>query len=675
MTTVTINGHELDVPAGYTVLQACQEAGVEIPRFCYHEKLEIAGNCRMCLVKIEKSPKLVASCAQPVAEGMVITTNSEEVKKAREGVMEFLLINHPLDCPICDQAGECDLQDQAMRYGRGTSRFEEAKRSVEDKEMGPLIKTNMTRCIHCTRCVRFLEDIAGTSELGAIGRGEDMEISTYVGHGVRSELSGNIVDLCPVGALTSRPYAFRARPWELTKTPSIDVLDAVGSNIRIDSKGNEVLRILPRSNDEINEEWISDKTRHACDGLKYQRLDSPMLKQNGKWIDVGWDDACKRILKILTSCAPSNVGMIAGDMVSAEDLYMSKMFMKTVGSGNYDARQDGCKATFQNRADYIFNTTIERIEEADFCLIIGSNPRLEAPIVNARIRKAVQRGGAKIALIGDQVQLTYKYQHFGDNPWLLKQIADGQHPFCSELHKFKKPMLIIGAEALTRSDADAIMYHAKKLAFKYNFVQEGWSGFNVMQKAASRVAALDLGLVPEAGCLNAEDMIRAGLDVLFLLAADEFDARGINAKEVVYIGHHGDLGAACSTIVLPSPAYTEQDGIYVNLEGRVQFAHQAVQPLCEARSAWMVFAQMMGFLDRAAPNTLDEVRASMIAQYPVFGTDGLMCKPALSPEGVRSSDFALEKLKNSTVSFYLTDPISRSSKTMAECARFAQNVA
>jgi NADH-quinone oxidoreductase subunit G len=671
MALVTVNGRQIEVPADYTVLQACEEAGVEIPRFCYHERLEVAGNCRMCLVKVEKMPKPVASCAQPITEGMVITTNSPEVKAAREGVMEFLLINHPLDCPICDQAGECDLQDQSLKYGKGISRFEEHKRAVEDKYMGPLIKTHMTRCIHCTRCVRFLEDIAGTNELGAVGRGEDMQITTYVEKSITSELSGNIIDLCPVGALTSRPYAFKARSWELKSTQSIDVLDAVGSHIRVDSRGLEVMRVLPRLCEEINEEWISDKTRFAYDGLRYQRLDTPMIKQAGRWKESSWNKAISYLHHKITNSTPTKIGAIAGDLTDVETMYAAKFLLNALGSGNYDCRQDGAHVSNHQRVDYIFNTTIAGIEEADFCLIIGSNPRCEAAIINARIRKAQVQKGLQIGLIGSKVDLNYDYQYFGDTPWLLKQMADGAHPFCQTLSGFKRPMLILGSGALRRDDAEAIVYHAKKLAFKYKFDgSEGWNGFNMLQHCASRVGGLDIGFVPEQNSLNTAQMITQPMDLLFLLGADECNFEQLNKQStVVYIGHHGDRGAQHANLVLPAPAYTEKSGLYVNTEGRVASTMAAVLPLGEAKPEWQIFSELAMSMDIEMPRSLEQLRAHIVAKHPHFALPNITQRYILQEPVQKGVSFSLDKFTNIIDNFYMTDPISRASKTMAECTK------
>ena len=670
MPFVTVDGKKVEVQNGMTVLQACEMAGAEIPRFCYHERLAIAGNCRMCLVQVEKSPKPVASCAQPVNDGMVIYTNTPEVHKMREGVMEFLLINHPLDCPICDQGGECDLQDQAMGYGKGVSRFHENKRAVEDKDMGPLIKTSMTRCIHCTRCVRFIEDVAGTHELGAVNRGEDMAISTYIEKSVTSELSGNIIDLCPVGALTSKPYAFKARSWELKPTESIDVLDAVGSNIRIDSKGREVMRILPRLHEDINEEWISDRTRFAYDGLKYQRLDVPMVKEAGKLKEASWQTAYKKIHEKIKHVEAKKVGAIAGDLTDVESMLLMKELLNKIGSVNYDCRQDGSLLDNSERALYIFNTTIAGIEKADFCLIVGSNPRHEAAILNARIHKAQLHNHLKAALIGQKVDLTYKYKHLGENPWILKQLSEGQHPFCKELGAYTHPLLIIGAGALARNDFEATLYYARKLALRYGFVKEGWNGFNILQKAASRVGGLDIGFIPGKNGLTTNQMLEEA-EVLFIMGADEIDISKINKKAfVVYIGHHGDKIAPRADVILPAAAYTEKDATYVNLEGRVQRTKLAVYPPNMAKADWVIInelSQVMGH--NLGFRTQEDVWAKMGQVNRVFKTLDQVASEPFPNELGKMKEFSSDFYENPIANYYMTDPISRNSKTMAQCSR------
>ena len=571
MAKLTIDGREIDVENGITVLQACEEAGVEIPRFCYHERLSIAGNCRMCLVEMEKAPKPIASCSMPVADGMVIRTNTEMVKKARNGVMEFLLINHPLDCPICDQGGECDLQDQAMAYGFDHSRFAENKRAVSDKYLGPLVETHMTRCIHCTRCIRFSTEVAGVEVLGATGRGENMEVGTYVEAAISSELSANIIDLCPVGALTSKPYAFEARPWELTKTESIDVLDAVGSNIRIDSRGREVMRILPMLNEEVNEEWISDKTRYACDGLARQRLDKPYVKKDGKLQPVSWNEALAAIAERMQDLDGDKLAAIAGDLCDAEAMTALKELIGSLGSTNIDCRQNGAKLQANLRASYMFNTTIAGIERADACLIIGSNPRIEAPIINARLRKRAGAGEFQVGVIGENVDLTYRIQHLGVGASTVKEVSEGTHEFFDVLKSAERPMLILGQGALSRPDGEAILASARLIAEDTGMVFGEWNGFNVLHTAASRVAGLDLGLVPgDAGrdVAGILDGAASGeIEFVYLLGADEINMSKLKNAFVVYQGHHGDAGAHAADVILPGAAYTEKDGTYVNTEG------------------------------------------------------------------------------------------------------------
>lgn len=675
MPVVTVDGKQIEVQDGMTVLQACELAGIEIPRFCYHERLEVAGNCRMCLVAVEKNPKPVASCAQPVANGMIIHTNTPEVKKMREGVLEFLLINHPLDCPICDQGGECDLQDETMAYGKSHSRYHEEKRAVVDKDIGPLVKTFMTRCIHCTRCVRFLDDVAGTNELGAVNRGEDMEITTYIEKAVVSELSGNIIDLCPVGALTSKPYAFKARSWELSHTESIDVLDAVGSNIRVDTRGKEVMRILPILHEEINEEWISDKTRFSYDGLKYQRLDAPMIRVNGKLKETSWEQALDKIAEKVKKTEAKRIGAIAGDLVDVESMLLMKEMLNNIGSGNYDCRQDGSLLDNSERANYIFNTSIAGIESADFCLIIGSNPRHEAPLVNARIRKAYLHHGLKVALVGQRVDLTYKYKHLGENPWILKQIADGQNPFCHELSKYKKPMLIIGSGVLAREDLEAALYYIKKIAFKYGFVKDSWNGYNVLQRVASRVGGLDIGFIPEKTSLNTKEMLSGGMELLFLMGADEVNINAVKGKaSIVYIGHHGDNIAPHADVILPTATYTEKEATYVNLEGRVQRTRLAVYPPKMAKADWSVIAELskkVGY--NLGYKNIEEVWRKMATINPVFGEVGVIRKEKLSNDIGKMREFESDSFENPIKNYYRTDPISRNSKVMAECTQVASN--
>ncbi|HEU5020022.1 MAG TPA: NADH-quinone oxidoreductase subunit NuoG, partial [Pseudolabrys sp.] len=593
MTKLIIDGKEIDVPPEYTLLQACEAAGAEIPRFCFNERLSIAGNCRMCLVELVGSPKPVASCAWGVrdcrpgknGEPPEVNTKTPMVKKAREGVMEFLLINHPLDCPICDQGGECDLQDQAMAYGVDSSRFAENKRAVEDKYIGPLVKTIMTRCIHCTRCIRFSTEVAGVPELGAIGRGEDMEITTYLEHAMTSELQSNVVDLCPVGALTSKPYAFTARSWELNKTQSIDVMDALGSAIRIDTRGREVMRILPRTNDDVNEEWISDKTRHVVDGLRTQRLDEPYVRVDGRLRPASWREAFAIIADKVKTTRPDRIGAIAGDLAAAEEMYALKDLLTRLGSPNIDARQDGSALDSKwGRATYLFNATIAGIERADALLLIGCNPRREAAVLNARIRKRWRQGPFPIGVIGEKADLTYNYEYLGAGPETLGNLGKGK--FAEVLKGAERPLILIGAGALARPDGAAIAASAASVAQDAGAIKDGWNGFSVLHNAASRVAALDLGLVPGKGGQNAAQMAQGGVDVLFLLGADEIEVAP--GPFVVYVGSHGDRGAHRADVILPGAAYPEKSGIYLNTEGRVQMANRASFPPGEAREDWAI---------------------------------------------------------------------------------------
>ncbi len=657
MPKLTIDGVEIEVEAGLTVLQACELAGVEIPRFCYHERLSVAGNCRMCLVEMERAPKPIASCAMPVGDGMVITTNSDTVKKARQGVMEFLLINHPLDCPICDQGGECDLQDQAMGYGFDRSRFLEGKRSVEDKYIGPLVKTEMTRCIHCTRCIRFSTEVAGVPEMGATGRGGHMEVGTYVEKALSSELSGNLIDLCPVGALTSRPYAFTARPWELKRTESIDVLDALGANIRVDARSGEVLRVMPRNNDDINEEWLSDRSRFAIDGLKRQRLDQPYLRQNGKLQPVEWQDALSAVADKLNGADAAKIAALAGDLADCEAMYALKELMGSLGSSNLESRQDGSIVGEGSRSGYLFNSTIAGVDEADAILIVGSNPRLESPVLNARIRKRYLASGLPIGVVGPEYDLTYRHQNLGDGPQVLNDILSGSNDFAQALKNAERPMIIVGMGALNRGDSNAVLGTARKIAEQYGMVSGDWNGFNVLHLAASRVGALDLGFLPGEGGFDL-----GGMDVVYLLGADEFDMTLLGDAFVIYQGHHGDAGAHRADVILPGAAYTEKNATYVNMEGRVQRTALATFPPGEAKEDWAIIRALSDAVGKTLPfDSLAELRGKMplgeadkinAAEWDDFGQDGDMSgDPFVSP----------------VTNFYMTDPISRASATMAEC--------
>jgi len=674
MPKLTIDGIEVEIEAGANVLQACESIGIEIPRFCYHERLSVAGNCRMCLVEMERSPKPVASCAMPVADGMVIHTNTETVRRARQGVMEFLLINHPLDCPICDQGGECDLQDQAMAYGSDSSRYHENKRAVRDKHMGPLIKTIMTRCIHCTRCVRFATEVAGIEDLGLLGRGENAEITTYLEKALASELSGNVIDLCPVGALTSKPYAFHARPWELAKTESIDVMDAVGSNIRIDTRGNEVMRVLPRLNEDVNEEWISDKTRYACDGLRRQRLDRPYVRgSDGRLRAVQWDEAFARIAERLKGVDGSRIAAIAGDQCDAESMFALKALITGLGSTNLDCRQDGAALGDAGaRAGWLFNSGFAGIDDADALLLVGSNPRAEAPVVNARIRKRWLRGNFPIGVIGLQEQLTYRYDYLGAGPKTLAEIADGKHPFARTLADAKQPMLILGMGALTRSDGAAVLAAARRIAEATGMVGDAWNGFNILHIAAARVGGLDLGFVPGDGGRDVAGILdgaeKGEVDVIYLLAADEIDMNRLNSAFVIYQGHHGDAGAHRADVILPGAAYTEKSGTWVNAEGRVQRGLRATFPPGEAKEDWAVIRALSAELDKTLPfDSLAVLRAQMQAAHESFATLDERVPATWRPFGEHAGTLGDGPFAPAIANFYMTCPVSRASETMAEC--------
>jgi len=672
MAKVTVDGIQVEVPNGTSVLQAAELAGREIPRFCYHERLSVAGNCRMCLVEVEKSPKPVASCALPVADGMVVKTDSPMVRAARRGVMEFLLINHPLDCPICDQGGECDLQDKALGYGRDHSRYAEGKRAVKDKNLGPLVKTVMTRCIQCTRCVRFASEIAGVPELGATGRGEDMEIGTYVEKALTSELSGNLIDICPVGALTSKPYAFIARPWELPKTDSVDVLDAVGAAIRVDSRGTEVLRILPRVNDDVNEEWLADKSRFALDGLKHRRLDSCWVRSEGKPRKATWHQAFEAIAARLHGLPGERIGAVAGNLADAESMLALKDLFVALGSANLDCRQDGAAGDTSRRAFYTFNTAIAGIEEAGALLLVGSNPRREAPLINARIRKRWLQGRFPVGGIGPAADLTYGVDWLGDTPAVLGALLDGTHGFADVLRKASKPMLIVGQGALARPDGAAVLAACWKLAAETGMLGAEWHGFNVLHTAAARVGALDLGFLPGSGGKALPAMLGGGVDLLWLLGADEFDPAAIGADTfVIYQGHHGDRGAVRADVILPGAAYTEKNGTYVNTEGRVQRGFRSVYAPGEAREDWTILRAFSELVGHTLPyDDLAQVRARLERVNPVFARlDVLPRFGAGELSGPESGGVALgaAAFVPAVADYWGTDPISRASPTMAAC--------
>ena len=681
MSKIIIDGKELDVPAEYTLLQACEAAGAEIPRFCFHERLSIAGNCRMCLVEVKGGPpKPTASCAMavkdlrpgPNGEPPVVMTNSPMARKGRKGTMEFLLINHPLDCPICDQGGECDLQDQAMAYGADSSRFAENKRAVEDKYIGALVKTSMNRCIQCTRCVRFVTEVAGVPELGAIGRGEDMEITSYLQEALSSELQGNVVDLCPVGALTSKPTAFHARPWEYAKTESIDVMDALGSAIRVDSRGREVVRILPRVNDAINEEWISDKTRHIVDGLKTQRLDRPYVRIDGRLRPTSWAEAFASIAGKVAATSSSRIGAIIGDLATVEEMFALKALLAKLGSPNIDCRQDGSKLHPKfGRASYLFNSTIAGVDQADAILIVGSNPRYEAPVLNARIRKRWLKVGVPIGVIGPMADLTYRHTHLGAGPEALA-LAWDKPP-----EGVTKPMVIAGPGAFARPDGVAVLASLAKAALTAGVVGDSWNGFNVLHTAASRVGGLDLGLVPGEGGLDAPAMAKANvLDVLFNLGADEIDIEP--GAFVVYVGTHGDRGAHRADVILPGAAYTEKTGIYVNTEGRPQFAERAVFPPGDAREDWSILRALSDPLGAKLPfDSLTQLRAALAGAYPwLVRFDAIAPADAAVFGSMAALGGPLEKMAfvPAVADFYFTNPIARASRVMAECSALARGV-
>jgi NADH-quinone oxidoreductase subunit G len=683
MAKLKVDGIEIEVPDHYTLLQAAEAAGAEVPRFCFHERLSVAGNCRMCLIEVKGGPpKPAASCAMgvrdvrpgPNGELPEIFTNTPMVKKAREGVMEFLLINHPLDCPICDQGGECDLQDQAMAFGGDSTRFQENKRAVEDKYIGPLVKTIMNRCIHCTRCVRFTTEVAGITELGLLGRGEDAEITTYLEQAMTSELQGNVIDLCPVGALTSKPYAFQARPWELSKTESIDVMDAVGSAIRVDARGREVMRILPRVNEAVNEEWISDKTRFVWDGLRTQRLDRPYVRDGKTLRAATWPEAFDAIAKAVSTTSGDKVGAIAGDLASVEEIYALKKLMQSLGSKNYDCRQDGSALDPSlGRSSYLFNTGIEGIEQADAILLIGANPRREAAVLNARIRKAWRASGMPIGVIGEVGELRFDYQHLGAGADTLADLAAGNGKFFKALKSAKNPLIIIGQGALIGAGGRAALGLAAKLAISVNAVREDWNGVSILHHAASRVGALDLGFVPASARTSAADIV-ASSEVLFLLGADEVGLSKTNAF-VVYIGTHGDAGAHRADVILPGSAYTEKFGTYVNTEGRVQRTNRATFAPGQAKDDWAILRALSDTLGKRLPfDSLNALRAALFADYPHFAETDTV-RP-----GTIADILALAKLggsvgKGTFVSpvkdFYHTNPIARASATMAECSALA----
>ncbi len=671
MPKIIINGKEIEFEKGMTVLQACELAEVEIPRFCYHEKLSIAGNCRMCLVEMEKSAKPIASCAMPAAEGMNIKTNTKFVEKARQGVMEFLLANHPLDCPVCDQGGECDLQDQSLYYGVDKSRFIENKREVKEKYMGPLIKTQMTRCIHCTRCVRFATEVAGVPEIGAIGRGEDMEITTYLEKSMVSELSANVIDLCPVGALTSKPYAFEARPWELKKTESVDVLDAVGSNIRVDTYGWEVKRILPRLNNEINEEWISDKTRYSCDGLLKQRLDTPYIKINNKLVKSSWDEAITVVSEKIKNTDPELIAGHIGDTVSLENTLAFKKFLQNYKIKNLDFREKRFYINPEEKINYIFNSSIKGIEDSDLILLVGCNPRHEATILNARIRKAY-KNGTKIYSIGDPGDLTYEYEIIGRNTKDIKNLVENKSEISKKILSAKKPIIIIGESALETNNGKYIFEEIKFFLLENELISDEWNALNILVQNASTVGAIDLGLMnfnDENNFIFFDKLENSQFKILYLLGSDNLDIKK-NNEFIIYQGSHGDKGAAIADVIFPSPAYTEQDGLYSNLEGRVQECRKASYPTGQALEDWKIFnliskevSQSIIFKD------LKSLRTEIFNLLPNFSSIGVLPKKVVSKHKKKETIFNDHEIKINKIDYFFTNAISRSSKTMSECRR------
>ena len=663
MLKLKVNDIEVEVEEGLTVLQACEKAGAEIPRFCYHEKLSIAGNCRMCLVEMEKSPKPIASCAMPAADGMVIKTNTPKIEKSRKGVMEFLLANHPLDCPVCDQGGECDLQDQSMFYGIDKSRFKENKRAVPEKNMGPLIKTQMTRCIHCTRCVRFATEIAGVPELGAIGRGEDMQITTYLEQSVQSELSGNVIDLCPVGALTSKPYVFEARPWELKKTQTIDVMDAVGSNIRVDTYDWEVKRVLPVINEDINEEWISDKTRYACDGLLNQRLDTPYIKYNNKFEKASWDEVYKIIKSKIENANKDKICGFVGDLTNMETSFIFKEFLeRTIGTKKYDFRPTKRFIDNSKRENYLFNSSINGIEEADLILLIGTNPRFEATMINARIRKAYLSNNTRVISLNDLGDLTYNYQSLNGKVKTIKDIFENNDELSKEIIESKKPMIVFGESFFKIKSASYLFNLSKKFLSKNNKLNDDWNTINILSVDASTVGNLDLDIIDKSNKIL-DELHENKFEIIFLLGQDNLDFKKKD-EFIIYQGSHGDRGAEIADIILPGAAYTEQSGHYTNLEGKLQKAYKASYPPGDAKEDWQIINDLAEVMNnRKLFNDKDELESSMF-NYLKVNKDQQTSE--LDNE-LNESDFTDEFLKVDYKDYYFSNVIARSSKTMLEC--------
>ena len=663
MLKLKVNDIEVEVEEGLTVLQACEKAGAEIPRFCYHEKLSIAGNCRMCLVEMEKSPKPIASCAMPAADGMVIKTNTPKIEKSRKGVMEFLLANHPLDCPVCDQGGECDLQDQSMFYGIDKSRFKENKRAVPDKNMGPLIKTQMTRCIHCTRCVRFATEIAGVPELGAIGRGEDMQITTYLEQSVQSELSGNVIDLCPVGALTSKPYVFEARPWELKKTETIDVMDAIGSNIRVDTYDWEVKRILPVINEDINEEWISDKTRYACDGLLNQRLDTPYIKYNNKFEKASWNEVYKIIKSKIENTDKEKICGFVGDLTNMETSFIFKEFLeRTINNKKYDFRPSKRFIDNSKRENYLFNSQINGIEKADLIFLIGTNPRYEATMLNARIRKAYISNNVKIISLNDVGELTYDYHSLDGKTQTIKDIIDNKHKISTEIINSKNPMIILGESFLKLNSANYLFNSFKEFLVNNKKFTEDWKPLNVLSVDASTVGNIDLDVIDQSNTIL-DDLSKNKFEIIFLLGQDNLN---FNKKDefIIYLGSHGDKGAEIADLILPGAAFTEQSGHYTNLEGKIQKSYKASYPPGDAKEDWQIINDLAEILNnRKLFNDKEELQSSMFNYLKIK----LDQKNLNTIYKKNNDNFTNENLKVDFKDYYFSNVIARSSKTMFEC--------
>ena len=675
MPKIIINNKEIEFEDGMTVLQACELAGAEIPRFCYHERLSIAGNCRMCLVEMEKSAKPIASCAMPAAEGMNIKTNTTMVEKARKGVMEFLLANHPLDCPVCDQGGECDLQDQSLYYGFDNSRFKENKREVKDKYMGPLIKTIMTRCIHCTRCVRFATEVGGVTEIGAIGRGENMEITTYLEKSMESELSANVIDLCPVGALTSKPYTFEARPWELKKTETIDVMDAVGSNIRVDSYGWEVKRILPRLNNNINEEWISDKTRYACDGLLKQRLDKPYKKENGKLVQSNWDEVINIISSKIKETDKHSIGAHVGDLQSLETINAFQTLLETTGISNYDFREKPFYINSENKINYIFNSSIKGIEESDCIVLVGSNPRHEATMVNARIRKTFLSKKIPIFSFGDPGDLTYDYKIAGNTTSDINKFVNKENEASKIFLKSKKPMVIIGESALELKSGKFTFENIKKFLSDNNFINDKWNALNILIQNASSVGAIDLGFLSKNKNNNFvffDKLNNHDFNLLYLVGSDNLDFTKKN-EFIIYQGSHGDRIAQIADIILPSPAFTEQNGLFINLEGRLQKSVKATYPPGDSKEDWKIF----NLISRQLKNNeifknFNELRNDTLKKVKNNSNFNILPRTSTANLNFESANFIDEPITIRKIDYYFSNSIARSSKTMSDC-RVARN--